>query len=316
MDLSRALLAGDVRALAKAISLVEDRDPQATALVATLQAHTGRAHLVGLTGPPGSGKSTLANGLVRVIRGQQRTVGVIAVDPSSPFTGGAVLGDRVRMARHTLDRGVFIRSMGARGHLGGLAAATREAIHLLDASGRDVVLIETVGVGQSELEVSTLSDTTVLVLMPESGDAVQSMKAGIMEIADVFVVNKSDLGGAERTRRLIQDAMAIAKPPRWQPPVLITAAARDEGLDELWRAIQAHRAYLADSGELAARRRRRLKQEVIALVAERARQEAESALDGDSVLGRKLLGNGTGPVDPYALASEILAQVSRDGGGC
>ena len=314
MDLAGALLAGDVRALARAISLVEDRDPQATALVATLQAHTGRAHLVGLTGPPGSGKSTLADGLVRVIRGHGQTVGVIAVDPTSPFTGGAVLGDRVRMARHTLDRGVFIRSMGARGHLGGLAAATREAIHLLDASGRDVVLIETVGVGQSELEVATISDTTVLVMMPESGDAVQSIKAGIMEIADVFVVNKSDLGGAERARRLIQDAMALARQPGWQPPVLIAAAARDEGLDELWDAIQKHRAYLADSGELASRRRRRLKQEVIALVAERARREAESALDGDSALGRKLLGNGASPVNPYALAGEILAQVGRDGG--
>ena len=314
MDLAGALLAGDVRALARAISLVEDRDPQATALVATLQAHTGRAHLVGLTGPPGSGKSTLADGLVRVIRGNGQTVGVIAVDPTSPFSGGAVLGDRVRMARHTLDRGVFIRSMGARGHLGGLAAATREAIHLLDASGRDVVLIETVGVGQSELEVSTISDTTVLVMMPEAGDAVQSLKAGVMEIADIFVVNKSDLGGAERTRRLIQDAMALAGQPGWQPPVLLAAAAREEGLDQLWDAIRKHRAHLQDSGQLAARRRRRLKQEVIALVAERARREAESALEGDSALGRKLREDGAALVDPYALAGEILAQVGRDGG--
>src|SRR5438874_2338437 len=209
MSLAGALLSGDVRALARAISLAEDRDPQASQLVAEVQPHTGNAYLVGLTGAPGTGKSTLADALVKVIRDRQQTVGVIAVDPSSPFTGGAVLGDRIRMSRHTLDKGVFIRSMGARGHLGGLAAATREAIHLLDAYGRDVILVETVGVGQSELEISTICDSVTLTLMPESGDAVQTIKAGILEIADIFVINKVDLGGAEKTRRLIQDAMAL-----------------------------------------------------------------------------------------------------------
>ena len=312
MDLSRALLAGDVRALARAISLAEDRDPQASALVATLQGHVGHAHLVGLTGPPGSGKSSLADGLVKLIRANGRTVGVLAVDPSSPFTGGAVLGDRVRMSRHTLDSGVFIRSMGARGHLGGLAPATREAIHMLDASGRDVVLVETVGVGQSEMEISTICDTTVLVLMPESGDAVQSLKAGIMEIADVFVVNKSDLGGAQKTRRLVQDALAPARNPGWQPPVILTSAAREEGLDRLWAAIEKHRAYLQESGELRERRLRRVKQEIVALVAERARLWAESVLEGDSAVARKLNGQNS-PVNPYALAGEVLAQAGRDG---
>ena len=313
MDLAGDLLAGDVRALARAISLAEDRDPQAAALVARLRGHLGHAHLVGLTGPPGSGKSTLADGLVRVVRAQDRTVAVLAVDPSSPFTGGAVLGDRVRMSRHTLDSGVFIRSMGARGHLGGLAPATREAIHLLDASGRDLVLVETVGVGQSEMEISTICDTTVLVMMPESGDAVQSIKAGIMEIADVFVVNKSDLGGAERTRRLVQDALALARKPGWQPPVILTSAAREDGLDRLWEAIRKHRDHLAESGELRSRRLRRVKQEIVALVAERARKEAESVLEGDSAVARKLAGQN-GPVNPYALAGEVLAQVARDGG--
>ena len=313
MDLADDLLAGDVRALARAISLAEDRDPQAAALVARLQGHLGHAHLVGLTGPPGSGKSTLADGLVRVVRAQDRTVAVLAVDPSSPFTGGAVLGDRVRMSRHTLDSGVFIRSMGARGHLGGLAPATREAIHLLDASGRDLVLVETVGVGQSEMEISTICDTTVLVMMPESGDAVQSIKAGIMEIADVFVVNKSDLGGAERTRRLVQDALALARKPGWQPPVILTSAAREDGLDRLWEAIRKHRDHLAESGELRSRRLRRVKQEIVALVAEHARKEAESVLEGDSAVARKLAGQN-GPVNPYALAGEVLAQVARDGG--
>src|SRR5437016_5394384 len=198
MSLAGALLSGDVRALARAISLAEDRDPQATELAAELQPHTGNGYLVGLTGAPGTGKSTLADALVRVVRDRGQTVGVIAVDPSSPFTGGAVLGDRIRMSRHTLDKGVFIRSMGARGHLGGLAAASREAIHLLDAYGRDVILVETVGVGQSELEISSICDTVVLVLMPESGDAVQTIKAGILEIADVFVINKVALRGAEK----------------------------------------------------------------------------------------------------------------------
>src|SRR5437764_1084036 len=263
MSLAGALLSGDVRALARAISLAEDRDPQATELVAELQPHTGKAYLVGLTGAPGTGKSTLADALVRVVRDRGETVGVIAVDPSSPFTGGAVLGDRIRMSRHTLDKGVFIRSMGARGHLGGLAAATREAIHLLDAYGRDMILVETVGVGQSELEISTICDTVVLVLMPESGDAVQSVKPGILEIADVFVINKLDLGGAEKTRRLIQDALALRPRPPWRPPIVMTSAAKEDGLEQVWQAIDSHRAFLQESVELGTRLQERLKQEVV-----------------------------------------------------
>src|SRR2546421_1233452 len=250
MSLAGALLSGDVRALARAISLAEDRDPQASQLVAEVQPHTGNAYLVGLTGAPGTGKSTLADALVKVIRDRQQTVGVIAVDPSSPFTGGAVLGDRIRMSRHTLDKGVFIRSMGARGHLGGLAAATREAIHLLDAYGRDVILVETVGVGQSELEISTICDTIVLVLMPESGDAVQSIKAGILEIADVFVINKLDLGGAEKTRRLIQDALALGPRPPWRPPIVMVSAAKEGGVAKGWEAVPSHQAYLKENGAL------------------------------------------------------------------
>jgi LAO/AO transport system kinase len=313
MSLAGALLSGDVRALAKAISLAEDRDPQATALVAQLQPNTGNAYLVGVTGAPGTGKSTLVDALVKVIRDRQQSVGVIAIDPSSPFTGGAVLGDRIRMSRHTLDRGVFIRSMGARGHLGGLAAATREAIYLLDAYGRDVILVETVGVGQSELEISTTCDTIVLVLMPESGDAVQSIKAGILEIADVFVVNKTDLGGAEKTRRLIQDAIALGPRQAWRPPIVMASAAREQGIDETWTAILAHQAFLKDSGALDDRRRARLKQEVLALVAERAREEARRLLDGDSELGQRLRDNRNGKLNPYALAEDVLA--ARQQGG-
>ena len=313
MNLAGELLAGDVRALARAISLAEDRDPQATALVAELQPHTGRAHLVGITGSPGSGKSTLVDALVKVIRDRQQTVGVIAVDPSSPFTGGAVLGDRVRMSRHTLDKGVFIRSMGARGHLGGLAAASREAIHLLDASGRDVIVVETVGVGQSELEISSLSDTVVLVLMPESGDAVQSIKAGILEIADIFVVNKSDLTGAEKTRRLIQDTVAMAPRKPWQPPILLASAVKEEGIVPVWEAVEKHRAFLQEIGGLEERRRERLKHEVIALVAERAREDARRAVEGDTPVGRRLRENRNGRLNPYALAADVMAMHPRPG---
>jgi LAO/AO transport system kinase len=309
-----AVRSGDVRALARAISLAEDRDPQATALVAELQPSTGNAHLVGVTGSPGTGKSTLVDGLVKVIRDAGQTVGVIAVDPSSPFTGGAVLGDRIRMSRHTLDKGVFIRSMGARGHLGGLAAATREAIHLLDAFGREVVIVETVGVGQSELEISTICDTVVLVMMPESGDAVQSIKAGILEIADIFVVNKADLAGADKTRRMIQDAMALGPKLAWQPPIVLASAVKDDGIEGVWAAIMKHRAFLRDSGTFESRRLQRVKQEVIALVAEQARDEARRTLEGDTEVGRRLRDNRNGKLNPYALAAEVMAQrSSREG---
>ncbi len=314
MSLAGALLYGDVRALARAISLAEDRDPQATELVAELQPHTGKAYLVGLTGAPGTGKSTLADALVKVIRDRGQTVGVIAVDPSSPFTGGAVLGDRIRMSRHTLDRGVFIRSMGARGHLGGLAAATREAIHLLDAYGRDVILVETVGVGQSELEISTICDSVTLTLMPESGDAVQTIKAGILEIADIFVINKVDLGGAEKTRRLIQDAMALGPKQAWRPPIVMVSAANEEGIAKAWEAILSHQAYLKESGALTSRRQERVKQEVVALVAERAREDARRLLDGDTVVGRRLRDNRNGKLNPYTLAEEVLGERASQGG--
>ncbi|HLB76732.1 MAG TPA: methylmalonyl Co-A mutase-associated GTPase MeaB [Candidatus Dormibacteraeota bacterium] len=310
MSLAASLLQGDVRALAKAISLAEDRDPEATQIVTELQPHTGKAHLVGITGPPGSGKSSLVDLLLQVIRQQGKTVGVVAVDPSSPFTGGAVLGDRIRMQRHTLDKGVFIRSMGARGHLGGLAAATREVIHLLDAYGRDVIIVETVGVGQSELEIGTVCDTTILVLVPESGDAVQSIKAGIMEIADIFVVNKADLGGAEKTRRLIQDAMALGAAPAWPPPILLTAAVKDQGGVELWQAIERHWEYLSQSGGLHDRRLQRLKQEVLALVSEQARDDALRAMEGDTPVARRLRQNPNGKLNPYALAAELMGRAS------
>jgi LAO/AO transport system kinase len=304
MELADRLLDGDVRALARAISMVEDRADTLPELLSAVRGRAGQAHVVGLTGPPGSGKSTLGDGIVERWRALDRTVGVLAVDPSSPFTGGAILGDRVRMQRHALDRGVYIRSMAARGHLGGLASAAREALRLIDASGRGYCLIETVGVGQSELEVMLTADTVVVVTTPASGDGVQLIKAGILEIADIFVVNKADLPGADRVakelRRLVHETKSGTP---WEPPVLTTVAAAGEGIDELVAAIDRHRDWAAASGELQQRRSRRLVAEVEAIVAERAVERARSALR--ATIDTDDLGDLAG-IDPYALADRIL----------
>jgi LAO/AO transport system kinase len=304
VDLADRLLAGDVRALARAISMVEDRAAALPELLVAVRGRAGRAHVVGLTGPPGSGKSTLGDGIVERWRALGRTVGVLAVDPSSPFSGGAILGDRVRMQRHALDRGVYIRSMAARGHLGGLASAAREAIRLIDASGRGHCLLETVGVGQSELEVMLTADTVVVVTTPAAGDGVQLLKAGIMEIADIFAVNKADLPGADRVvkelRRLVHETQGGAA---WEPPVVATVAATGEGVDDLVAAVDRHLDWAAAEGELQRRRSRRLVAEVEAVVAERAVERAREALR-DSIDAADL-GELAG-VDPYALADRIL----------
>jgi LAO/AO transport system kinase len=304
MDLADRLLEGDVRALARAISMVEDRAEALPELLNAVRGRAGQAHVVGLTGPPGSGKSTLADGIVERWRALDRDVGVLAVDPSSPFTGGAILGDRVRMQRHALDRGVYIRSMAARGHLGGLASAAREAIRLIDASGRHHCLLETVGVGQSELEVMLTADTVVVVTTPVSGDGVQLIKAGIMEIADIFVVNKADLPGTDRVvrelRRLVHESNRKSS---WEPPVLTSIATGAEGVPELVDAIDRHLAWAAEDGELQRRRSRRLVAEVEAIVAERAVERARSALR--ATIDTDDLGDLAG-IDPYALADRIL----------
>jgi len=303
--LAQRILDGDVRALARAIRMVEDRDPEMAALVGELRQRSGRAEVVGITGPPGSGKSTLCDRLIESWRARDETVGVIAVDPSSPFSGGAILGDRVRMQRHAGDPGVFIRSMAARGHLGGLAAAAREAVRLLDASGRRHCLLETVGVGQSELEVMRTADTTIVVVTPAAGDAVQLMKAGILEIADIFAVNKADLAGAARVarelRELVHQTRAAAA---WVPPVLQVIATTGEGVAELVGAIDGHREAIAASGELRRRRVERLRAEVEAIVAERAAERARRALDE----GRIGMDENTdvAGADPYALAARIM----------
>ncbi len=305
MDLAQRLLDGEVRALARAIRMVEDRDPAVEDLLRQVRGRAGRAHVVGLTGPPGGGKSTLADGMVERWRNAGHTVGVIAVDPSSPFSGGAILGDRVRMQRHALDRGVFIRSMAARGHLGGLASATREAIRLIDASGRDRCLIETVGVGQSELEVMQTADTTVVVTTPAAGDSVQIIKAGIMEIADVFVVNKADIPGADRIakelRRMVHETKSGTY---WEPPVLTTVGASGEGIDELVDAVERHHQRLETTGELERRRTERLRAEVEAIVVEKAQDRARHALTHGTMLSE--VNGDLSKVDPYVLAEKIL----------
>ena len=310
-QLAERLMAGDTRALARAIRMVEDRDPGIADLLRQVRERAGLARVVGVTGPPGSGKSTLCDQVIERWRTAGHQVGVIAVDPSSPFTGGAILGDRVRMVRHTLDPGVFIRSMAARGHLGGLAAAAREAIRLLDASGRDRCLLETVGVGQSELEVMETADTTVVVTTPASGDAVQIIKAGILEIADIFVVNKADLPGASKVVRDLKELVRHgARRNDWSPPVLTTVAESGEGVDELVAAIDRHGDTIAASGELERRRIARLRAEVEAIVVERAAERARIALH-EGTMSRELEGD-LSRVDPYALAERILNGHSRE----
>ncbi|HEX4578693.1 MAG TPA: methylmalonyl Co-A mutase-associated GTPase MeaB [Candidatus Dormibacteraeota bacterium] len=306
MDIASGLLSGDVRSLARAIRLVEDRDPAAEEILRAVRGRAGAAHVVGITGPPGSGKSTVCDQLIVRWRAAGHRVGVIAVDPSSPFSGGAILGDRVRMQRHTGDAGVFIRSMAARGHLGGLASAAREAVRLIDASGRDRCLLETVGVGQSELEVMQTADTTVVVTTPVTGDSVQILKAGILEIADIFVVNKADVPGAAKVARELRDLTRQARTATaaWRPPVIQTIGTTGEGIDEMLDAIERHHSVIADSGELEERRRGRLRAEIESIVVERAADRARRELE-DGTMGSELSGDLRG-VDPYELADRIL----------
>ena len=250
-SLAEAVRAGDTRALARGISLVENGDPLAYDLVRDIYPQTGRTYAIGVTGPPGVGKSSLISTLIRHVRAEERTIGVISVDPSSPFTQGALLGDRIRLSDHFLDPGVFIRSMGTRGHLGGLAEATLQALLILDAAGKDVVFLETVGAGQSEVEVIGIADTIVLVLMPGSGDSVQALKAGIMEIPDVIAINKMDHPAAKTMLNEVRSILSLDHESAWKPPIVLTEATRGENVPELWEKIEAHRAHL--ESERAAR---------------------------------------------------------------
>jgi LAO/AO transport system kinase len=307
-ELVTGVRGGDRRALARAISLVEDGDPLAYPLVRELYPGTGRAAIVGVTGPPGVGKSSLVGALVRHIREEERTVGVVSVDPSSPFSRGALLGDRIRLADHFLDPGVFIRSMGTRGHLGGLAEATLQAVLLLDASGKDIVFVETVGAGQSEVEVTGIADTVVLVLMPGSGDSVQALKAGIMEIPDVIAINKMDHPGAKTMPNEVRSIVALADPGQ-RPRILLTEALTGQNVPELWSAVEEHRASLEADGRLEERRRRSLAAEVFAVASSRASAHLRSAVEGDATLRNVLERVEARELDPLSAVQEILEEV-------
>ena len=305
--LVRGVLAADRRAVARAISAVEDGAAGLEALSEGIFPSTGRAATVGLTGAPGVGKSTLAAGLVKVGRASDLRVAVLAVDPTSPYTGGALLGDRVRMQEHATDPSVFIRSMATRGHLGGMALAAPEAVRILDAAGYDRVMVETVGVGQAEVDVAAATDTAVVVLAPGMGDAVQMAKAGILEVADVFVVNKADREGAPDVMRELRQMLHLGVARDWDPPVLAASAIDDEGADEVWEAIESHRAHLHESGALDAKRRTRLLREVEALAAARFRVEVAAALEADPSLAQDLVERRT---DPYGAAAMLAERAT------
>ncbi|QGG43277.1 methylmalonyl Co-A mutase-associated GTPase MeaB [Aeromicrobium yanjiei] len=305
-DLVQQARDGQPRAVARLISLVEDRSPALREVSAALSPWVGSAHIVGVTGSPGVGKSTSTSALVAALRAQGKRVGVLAVDPTSPFSGGALLGDRVRMQDHALDEGVYIRSMASRGHLGGLSATAPQALRVLDAAGCDVVLVETVGVGQSEVEVAGLADTTLVLLAPGMGDGIQAAKAGILEIGDVFVVNKADRDGAAATRRELRSVISMTDrgDGAWKPPILLTTATTGEGVAEVVDEILAHRAHLEESGELRRRRLARTRREIEALALTEVR--SRFSLSGDARLDTLAEQVLAGDSDPFAAADTLV----------
>lgn len=317
-DLVEAARGGDPRAVGRLVSLVEDGAARPASVerlreaMALLAPHGGRAHVVGLTGAPGVGKSTTTSALVTRLRAQGRRVGVLAVDPSSPFSGGALLGDRIRMGEHATDPGVYIRSMASRGHLGGLSWSTPQALRVLDAAGFDVVLVETVGVGQSEVEVAGLADTTVVLLAPGMGDGIQAAKAGILEVGDLYVVNKADRGGADQVRRELRGMLNLADRPAdaWRPPILPTTAQSGEGVPEVVAALDEHRAWLVETDGLERRRRRRAREEVEAIAMTTLRR-TWSGFSGAGTLDELAADVVAGRTDPYAAADSLLAGVEE-----
>ena len=302
---------GDKRALARAITLVENSDPLAYEVVADLYPETGRAYAVGVTGPPGVGKSTLIGALVRHVRERGQSIGVISVDPSSPFTQGALLGDRIRLADHFLDPGVFIRSMGTRGHLGGVAESTLQAMLVLDAAGKDVIFLETVGAGQSEVEIIGIADTVLLTLMPGSGDSVQALKAGIMEIPDVIAINKMDHPAAKTMLNEVRSILALDTEREWKPPIVLTEAMRSENVPKVWDEIERHREFLVTHGGLDERRRRNLAGEVFAVASARAKTHLERAVQDDPELRRLLDEVQRRELDPLTAVREIMEKVFK-----
>jgi LAO/AO transport system kinase len=312
LSLGQRLLEGDRRALARAITLVEDDRPEGWELVKEVYPHTGKASVVGFTGPPGVGKSTLLGALTKAERARERTVGVLSIDPSSPFTQGALLGDRIRLSEHFLDPGVFIRSMANRGALGGLSEAALQAALLMDAAGREVVLVETVGVGQAEVDVIDHADTVVLVLMPGSGDSIQALKAGVMEIPDVIVVNKADHPLTDTMVREIRGVLSLGPQQGWRVPIVKTEAAFGKGIDELLEQMEAHRAHIEREGTLVERRRRNLMNEVIAIATARMRRELEASIREDPEVQELLDEVCARRLDPSSAAARILIRTSSE----
>ena len=305
-DLAERLLAGDKRALARAITLVENDDPEGWDLVRQVYPQTGGATMVGFTGPPGVGKSTLIGALVAHARKADRQVAVLSIDPSSPFTKGALLGDRIRLTEHFLDSGVFIRSMATRGSLGGLSEATLQAALLMDASGRDDIMLETVGIGQAEVNIIDHADTVVLVLMPGAGDSIQALKAGVMEIPDVIVINKSEHPLTDTMVREIRGVLSLGSQEGWQVPIVRTEASRGEGIEELSEQIAAHRAHIEEEGTLSERRRRNLMNEVVALAANRLRRQLEESIHEEESVQKLLDEVVARRLDPATAATKLL----------
>ncbi|HBI02991.1 MAG TPA: methylmalonyl Co-A mutase-associated GTPase MeaB [Paenibacillaceae bacterium] len=309
-NLVERILKGDIRAVARAISYVEDNHPEKTEILQELYPHTGKAYLVGITGAPGAGKSSLVNKLIGYIRKLGLSVGIVAVDPTSPFTGGAILGDRIRMQDHFLDPDVFIRSMGTRGSLGGLSRNTKEAVRILDAFGKDVIIIETVGVGQSELDIMNIADSTAVVLNPGGGDTIQAFKAGIMEIADLFVVNKADLAGTDKLVREVEQMLDLVKHDApWRPPLVKTITFKNEGLDELWQAFLDHKEFSLDAGDYEKRRSSHLKEEVVEIVNYQVHQIILQQLK-DEQYQQLMEQVSNRSVDPYVVAGKLIEQLT------
>jgi LAO/AO transport system kinase len=305
---------GQPRAVARLISLVEEANPRLRQVARALAPLTGRASVLGLTGPPGVGKSTVTSALISAFRAQGERVGVLAIDPSSPFSGGALLGDRIRMHHHATDPNVFIRSMATRGHLGGLAWATPQAVRVLDAAGFDLVIVETVGVGQSEIDIVSLADTTLVLLAPGMGDGIQAAKAGILEIADIFVVNKADRDGAETAARDLRHMISLGRReisgPRWRPPIVRTVAPEGKGIDEVVTAIQTHRSWLVSHGELETRRTRRASGEIEAIAVQALRARL-GEVHGGETLDRLAKQVAAGQLDPYTAADTLVDGIGR-----